>query len=260
MSTEAPSEVTATNSGATVSGAAVSGATVGTPERAATTTTLAPAEVQSIPAVATAPVRRLQRRPVPHFPPPTGCRRVLLPFYGFVLDADDDHRARVDRFFHVPMLVLSLLVLPILVAQYYFSGRLNHPWIPIALEAAFLLISVAFLMEFAVKVTVARSRVQYVLANWLDVVIIALPFLRPFRATRVLRLAYGFRGVSGKLIRTAPAVAMSMGVVRRWCSRFVPPQPLEQAPPEYAQWSKASLIAEIKRLQAQLRELRRKAP
>lgn len=216
----------------------------------------APAEV---PAIACSPgVRWWQRRPAPPFPPPTGCRRVRLPFYGFVVDADDDHRARVDRFFHVPMLVLSLLVLPILVAQYHFSSRLNHPWIPIALETGFLLISVAFLFEFAVKVTVARSRLRYMLANWLDMVIILLPFLRPFRSVRVLRLAYGFRGVSGKLIRTAPAAAMSLGMVQRLCSRFVPPQASGEAPPDYSKWSKASLIAEIHRLEEQLREFRRK--
>lgn len=199
----------------------------------------------------------------PPYPPPTGCQRVCLPFYGFVLDADDDHCARVDRFFQVPMLVLSLLVLPILIAQYYFRHRLNHPWVPYLLEAAFLAVSIAFLVEFVVKISVARSRWRYALANWLDIVIIILPFLRPFRAARILRVAqllpaYSLRGVYGKLIRSGSAVIIGMTLVQRLRTRLARGEPPAQAPPDYAQWSKAALIAEIHRLEEELRELRRK--
>jgi hypothetical protein len=207
--------------------------------------------------------RRWQRRPVPSFPPPTGCRRVVLPFYGFVVDADDDHRERVDRFFHVPMLVLSLLVLPLLAGQYYFRHRLSHPWIPYLLEAAFLLVSIAFLIEFVIKVTIARSWWRYALKNWLDIVIIVLPFLRPFRAARVLRIAqilpaYSFRGVYAKFIRSAAAVIVGLRAVRRLRERFAPSEAQPQKAPDYSAWSKAALIAEIQRLQDQIRELRGK--
>ena len=46
----------------------------------------------------------------PSFPTPTGCRRVFIPIHGW-LDADDDHRARVNRVFNVPMLVLAPAIL-----------------------------------------------------------------------------------------------------------------------------------------------------
>jgi hypothetical protein len=221
--------------------------------------------IEGMVVLAGAPARcgRWRRRPAPSFPPPTGCRRVVLPFYGFVLDADDDHRERVDRFFQVPMLVLSLLVLPLLAGQYYFRHRLSHPWIPYLLEAAFLLVSVAFLVEFAIKVTIARSRWRYALKNWLDIVIIVLPFLRPFRAARVLRVAqllpaYSFRGVYGKFVRSGAAVIASLRFVRRLRERFAPAEASSQVAPDYSAWSKAALIAEIRRLQDQLRELRSK--
>jgi hypothetical protein len=42
---------------------------------------------------------------------------VIIPIYGW-LDADDDHRSRVEKFFHIPMLVLALLVLPVLAIEY----------------------------------------------------------------------------------------------------------------------------------------------
>jgi len=57
------------------------------------------------------------RHPKPDYPTPTGCRRVYIPIYGY-LDADDDHRDRVENFFHIPMLILALLVLPVLGVEY----------------------------------------------------------------------------------------------------------------------------------------------
>lgn len=213
------------------------------------------------------PVRcRLWRhRHAPPYLPPTGCRRVMLPLFGFVVDADDDHRERVDRFFHIPMLVLSLLVLPILAAQYYFSSRLHYSWIPYLLEAAFLLVSIAFLVEFVTKVTIARSRWRYALTNWLDIVIIVLPFLRPFRAARVLRVAQilpacSFRRVYGKFIHSAAAVIMAMTPVQRLRGRSGSSESPPQTPQDYSHWSRAALIAEIGRLQEQLREYQRRPP
>lgn len=209
--------------------------------------------------------RRWGRRPPPPYPPPTGCRRVILPFYGFLLDADDDHRRRVDRFFQAPMLILSLLVLPILVAQYYFITHLSHPWLSIGLEAAFFVIAFAFLVEFAIKVTIAQSRARYCLVNWLDLVIILLPFLRPLRiarAAQVIRLsrAYTLRGVGMKFCRTAFAFLLGTRFARRLQARFARPAPVDKSPPDYTQWSRAALIAEITRLQERVRELEQQSP
>ncbi len=61
------------------------------------------------------------RRPKPDYPTPTGCQRVWIPIYGY-LDADDDHRARVNHFFHIPMLILALLVLPVIAIEYLQMG------------------------------------------------------------------------------------------------------------------------------------------
>jgi hypothetical protein len=188
---------------------------------------------------------------------------VVLPFYGFLIDADEDHRRRVDGFFQVPMLILALLVLPILIAEYYFRNSLTHPWVPPLLEAAFFIIALAFLIEFVIKVTIAQSRWRYCLANWVDILIIVLPFLRPFRVARALRVAqlsrvYTLRGVSLKLVRTGAAFVLGLEFAHKMKMRFVKPQPQSDAPPDYTQWSKAALISEIERLQKQVSELERR--
>lgn len=199
---------------------------------------------------APSPHSRWRCRPAPPYRVPTGCRRVVLPFIGFVLDADDDHRRRVDRWFQIPMLVLALLVLPILVVHHYV---VQQPRLSAVLDILLGVIWVAFFLEFLIKITIARSRAQYCLKNWLDLVIIALPFLRPFRAARAARIlqltrAYTLRGVGMKLFRTGVAFVVGTQVVRRWQVTHAKTEPPADAPPDYAQWSKAALIAEIERL------------
>jgi hypothetical protein len=181
---------------------------------------------------------------------------MYIPIYGY-LDVDDDHRARVEHFFHVPMIILALLVLPLLVVEWSYaeSFHLAHPLIQIAIYATGAIIWFAFLVEFVVKVSIARSRVDYMTRNWLDIVIVVLPMLRPFRALRVVRAAqvtrlsrvFKIRGVIFKLLRTAAAAVVGLEFFRRLGERFRGPVAKTSAP-DYAKWSRAALIAEISRL------------
>lgn len=199
----------------------------------------------------------------PPYPPPTGCRRVYIPFHGY-LDADDDHRARVDRFFRVPMLVLALLVLPVLGIEYVQSREdwdylgqeiLEHFVMRVTVIAALVFIWLAFLIEFVVKIAIAPSRVQYAVRNWLDIVIILLPMLRPLRGARALRVVrlgqvsrvMTLRGVAMKMVRVIIGMIIGMEAVRRFQERFRAKRN-EPAPPDYTQWSRAALLAEIRRL------------
>lgn len=56
----------------------------------------------------------------------------------------------------------------------------------------------AFVAELVVKLAVARNRLAYLKENWPDVLIVAVPFLRPLRILRVLRvLPFVVRGAGG---------------------------------------------------------------
>ena len=50
-------------------------------------------------------------------PPPPGVRYVRVPIVGIVI-ATDHRRRRVDRFFHWPMIVLALAILPLLLIEF----------------------------------------------------------------------------------------------------------------------------------------------
>jgi hypothetical protein len=196
---------------------------------------------------------------------------VYIPVYGW-LDADDDDRRRLDRLFHLPMLILALMVLPILALEwlqsqqnYTYVGQdiLEHPVSRVATTVALVFIWLAFVIEFTIKVSVAPSRLQYATRNWLDIVIIILPMLRPLRAVRAARLAqlsrvYTLRGVLMKLLRTALGLILGLESVRRLRERFRKPG-TGPDPAAYDLWSRAALIAEIRRLQERLAALEREA-
>ncbi len=115
----------------------------------------------------------------------------------------------------LPMVILTLLVLPVLGAELTGGETLdNHPRMALATHLTTCVIWIGFTMEFLWMVAAAPSKVTYCLKNWINLVIILLPlvaFLRMlniFRFTRMLRAgkllrAYRLRGLWTRLWRLA---------------------------------------------------------
>lgn len=96
--------------------------------------------------------------------------------------------ARVERQMQAPMLVLSLLFVPIIVIPMVTSLTDAQAT---ALEAASWLIWAAFVAEYIVLLYLAPDRWRMVRTHVFDLAIIVLPFLRPLRALRILRAGAG---------------------------------------------------------------------
>lgn len=115
----------------------------------------------------------------------------------------------------LPMVILTLLVLPVLGAELTGGETLdNHPRMALATHLATCIIWIGFTMEFLWMVAAAPGKLAYCLKNWINLVIILLPlvaFLRVlnvFRFTRMLRAgkllrAYRLRGLWTRLWRLA---------------------------------------------------------
>lgn len=177
-------------------------------------------------------------------PPRPGDRYVPVPIVGVVI-SDDDLRERVHRVFHVPMLVLALLILPLLALELWARPA---GWWGRVLDIGFALIWVAFLVEFIVKITLAESRVEYVRRNWLDVIIILVPVLRPLRAkAAVVRSAKVFtvRGVGTKGVRYAAGFLLGLEATTRLRRRFGMTEGHDR-PPE--KMTREALMDEVRRL------------
>lgn len=96
------------------------------------------------------------------------------------------------------MLILALAYVPVFVVGYL---RDVPPDVSGAARVVGAVIVLAFATELVVKLAVVRDRLSYLKENWLDVLIVAVPFLRPLRIVRVLRvLPFVARGAKG--IRT----------------------------------------------------------
>jgi len=105
----------------------------------------------------------------------------------------------------VPMLILAIVMIPVLIipiAMHHLSASTKN-----ALEAADYLIWAIFFVEYLIKISLAPDRKLFVRKNIPDLIVVAVPFLRPLRlvrsvrALRVLRLtrltAFAGEGVSG---------------------------------------------------------------
>ena len=115
----------------------------------------------------------------------------------------------------LPMLFITLLILPVIGAETFFKNQLHQsPTLMLIVYLLTALIWVAFAFEFILLVSVAERKVDFCKANWLNIVIILLPlvaFLRTLRLFRFLRLAnagklmraYRLRGVMTRAMRLA---------------------------------------------------------
>jgi voltage-gated potassium channel len=116
-----------------------------------------------------------------------------------------DAFARFNAAAQVPMLILAVVMIPVLIipiAMHHLSTSTKN-----ALEAADYLIWAIFFLEYLIKISLAPDRKLFVRKNIPDLIVVAVPFLRPLRvvrsirALRLLRLtrlsAFAGEGVSG---------------------------------------------------------------
>lgn len=114
-------------------------------------------------------------------------------------DPDSAYR-RFERAIEWPMLVLSII----------FVGLLIVPEVTgidrTSVEVAMGLIWAAFAMEVLTLAYLAPSKRRMLREHWLDVLIVAAPFLRPLRIARVLRVVRGGSAVGRTLVGISAVV------------------------------------------------------
>ena len=119
----------------------------------------------------------------------------------------EDLRGRLDRYLDVPLALASVVM--VLLAVIELSGEVGGPWRGRLAALGWSLWGL-FFVEFAVKFALAPVKRAYLRRNWIDVLVLLVPFLRflkvlsVLRATRALplfRLAvFGGRGSGAALV------------------------------------------------------------
>jgi voltage-gated potassium channel len=108
-----------------------------------------------------------------------------------------------DRFsaaVELPLTILAVAWLPVLVVPLVVRVR---PAVADTLDTIDYLVWGLFVVEYLVKLYLVPSRVQFVRSHLLDLLVIAVPVLRPLRALRLLRLLRLFTFTRAGLILTS---------------------------------------------------------
>ena len=92
----------------------------------------------------------------------------------------------VERATELPMLLLAVAMVPLLLAPFVLDLSTAAERVVLALDWT---IWALFALELTVKTYLAPSRRGYLRSHWLDVAIVAVPFLRPLRLARTTRVA-----------------------------------------------------------------------
>lgn len=112
---------------------------------------------------------------------------------------------QLEDWLRTPMLLLSLAWLIIVVVE-LTSGTTD------LLATIGTVIWILFILEFALRFTLAPEKMPFLKTNWLTVIALVVPALRLFRAFAVLRAARALRGF--RLVRIVGTANRSMNALR----------------------------------------------
>lgn len=129
-------------------------------------------------------------------------QRLWLPVWGW-LRSGRTLENRVQAANGLPVLLLSVLVLPLLAVEHFFSNQIDADLrLRAVMQAGWGLIWLTFALDFLVMVSATDRKLNYCRQHWVDLAIILLPllaFVRVLRLTSLLRVqqmtkAYRFKG------------------------------------------------------------------
>jgi voltage-gated potassium channel len=118
-------------------------------------------------------------------------------------------RRTLERAFSIPMIFVALMVLPLLVLEYFEAAK--HPVLILWLDVGTSVVWLAFAVELIVMLAVSDRPWRYCFLHWIDVAIVflpaveLLPLFRLLRLGRVLRLEQLLRW--GRLARLQAVLA-----------------------------------------------------
>ena len=133
--------------------------------------------------------------------------RIWLPGLGWQHISFELER-RIQRALRFPMIVMALLILPLLAAEYFFAEQLASDHLLAGFTAAASgIIWAAFSAEFILMATVSRNKFEYCRHHFLELLIILLPALgvlgtiqlgRELRINQITKAAnlYRLRGLA----------------------------------------------------------------
>jgi len=100
--------------------------------------------------------------------------------------------SKIEEKTEMPLLILVVIMIVALVLPLIIK---LDKWQSFLLEIADWIIWAVFFIELSIRTYVFPKRLSYLKKNWIDILVVILPFLRFFRIFRVARLARGARAI-----------------------------------------------------------------
>lgn len=151
----------------------------------------------------------------------SGCY-IWIPFWHWCRVTEGLFTELKKRFI-LPMILIALLIVPVLVIEWKFMDDVREALpnlnIDFILEVVQTIIWIAFAFEFLLMISITNKKLKYCKKNWIDLLIILLPFvsfLRTFRFSQIARLKYATRSfkMRGVMTKTRQGLVF-MDFVRR---------------------------------------------
>lgn len=129
----------------------------------------------------------------------TSGQYIWIPFWRWC-KVNEGLFVELKKRFVLPMIGIALLIIPVLVIEWKFLGEVKEEMpnlkIDLILDAVQTFIWSAFTFEFILMISISDRKLHYAKKNWIDLLIILLPFvsfLRTLRISQIARLKYATR-------------------------------------------------------------------
>ncbi len=116
----------------------------------------------------------------------------------------------IERLTELPLLILAFVMIPLLVGPFLWDLSPTEEVVFVALDT---FIWAVFAIDLIIKVLVAPYRIAYLRRRWLEVLIVVVPFFRPFRLLRLF--LFGSRVFVGarRLVHVDFLIVYGIGLV-----------------------------------------------
>ena len=93
---------------------------------------------------------------------------------------------KIERITEIPLMILSLVMIPLLLGPVLWDMAENEERF---FFLADILIWTLFAVDMLVKIVLSTNRINYLKVNWFELVVVGLPWFRPFRIVRLIAFA-----------------------------------------------------------------------
>ncbi len=116
---------------------------------------------------------------------------IWMPYYHWA-KCNEGLLKHIKEKFSVPMIIIALLIIPVILIEWQFydqAASYLQSDLSFILDMVQGFIWLAFTFEFIMMISISNEKIEYAIKNWIDILIIILPFISFMRTIRLVKVA-----------------------------------------------------------------------